>query len=327
MHFIRTRAAARTSAARALLVASAAVATAVVGTGSAHAVAPPLSHPRVTTHLDLAAGQTPENLTRANGGSLDVTLTGSRQVVNVGEDGVVRVLATLPLPADGGVRTPLGGAAVPTGITRASDGRIFVAYAAGDSRLTGLWSFKPGRSPRRIAALPASSFPNGIALDETRGNVYVADSTLGTVWQIPSRGGAAKVWATDPSLEPTAFAGANGLKVHRGAVWVSNTDAGTLLRIRVRDRGSAGPVEVRATGLSGVDDFAFTGRGDDAFAALFVANQVVHVDDHGGTRTVLDAGDGLQNPSAILLRRSTAVVSGSARITGVDPNLLTARRG
>jgi DNA-binding beta-propeller fold protein YncE len=240
-------------------------------------------------------------------------------------DGAVRVLATLPLPADGGVNTPLGGAAAPTGITRATDGTIFFAYAAGDSRLTGLWALRPGKPPRRIAALPVESFPNGIALNEATGEIYVADSVLGTVWKVPRRGGAAQAWSGNAALAPVPFIGANGLKVHRGAVWVSNTDAGTLLRIPIARDGSAGPVRVRATGLTGIDDFAFTGRGDKVLAALFTPNRVVLVDGYGPGRTVLDATDGTQNPTAIAVYGSAVVVTNSARGTGVDPNLITAR--
>ncbi|MFF9202203.1 hypothetical protein ACF1AE_10310 [Streptomyces sp. NPDC014986] len=231
----------------------------------------------------------------------------------------------MPLPADGGVKTPLGGAAAPTGITRAADGTIYFAYAAGDSRLTGLWALRPGGQPRRIAALPATSFPNGIALDRASSEIYLADSVLGIIWKVPRRGGTAQIWSANPALAPVTFIGANGLKVHRGAVWVSNTDAGTLLRIPITRSGSAGPVQVRATGLNGIDDFAFTGRGDKVLAALFTSNRVVLIDSWGPGRTVLDATDGTQNPTAVAVDGSAVVVTNSARGTGVDPNLITAR--
>jgi len=312
-----------TLGAAAFLVMTGLLSTAVA-TGPAAAASAPLSHPGVVAHFDLAAGQTPENIVVGPDGSTDVTFVGSRQIAHVDVHGRTTVLATLPLPADGGVNTPITGAAVPTGIARAADGTLFVAYAAGDSRSTGLWRVRPGGEPQRIAALPATSFPNGIALDGTSKNVYIADSSLGTVWKVPVRGGAARRWATDPALDRTSFAGANGLKFHGGAVWVTNTDEGTLLRIPVSGRGSAGAVQVRATGLTNVDDFAFTGRGDQAFAALFGSSQVVLVRAGGGHRVVLDGSDGLQNPTAVAVLDSTVTVGSSARQTGTDPNLLAA---
>ena len=208
---------------RSALGAAAAIVTSLIfagaAAGPATAATTPLSDPRITAHFDLAAGQTPENIVVEPNGSTDVTLVGSRQVAHVDVHGKTTILATMPLPADGGVNTPITGAAPPTGIARTADGTLFIAYAAGESRSTGLWQVRPGGKPHRIAALPASSFPNGIALDEAAKNIYIADSALGTVWKVPLDGGTARAWATDPALNRTSFAGANGLKVHRGAVW------------------------------------------------------------------------------------------------------------
>ncbi len=163
------------------------------------------------------------------------------------------------------------------------------------------------------------------AVDETSGTVYIADSTLGTVWQAPVSGGPATPWAAGTALERTAFAGANGLKVHRRAVWVTNTDTGTLLRVPITGNGTAGPIQTRTHGLTGVDDFAFTGRGDQALAALFGSSELLLVDPGSRSTAVLDEGDGLQNPTAVAVQGSTVVVSSSARQTGTDPNLVTVR--
>jgi len=113
--------------------------------------------------------------------------------------------------------------------------------------------------------------------------------------------------------------------VHDGAVWTTNTDAGTLLRLPIGRHGASEQPQVRATGLTNVDDFAFTGRGDQVLAALFGPNQVVLVNENGTYRTVLGAGDGLQNPTAVAFRHQTVYVDGSARATRVDPNLVLAQ--
>ncbi|MFF1479076.1 hypothetical protein ACFVYD_16135 [Streptomyces sp. NPDC058301] len=130
--------------------------------------------------------------------------------------------------------------------------------------------------------------------------LYAADSALGTVWRVPVTGGGRAAWATTKALRPvpskTGF-GANGIKVHDGAVWVSNTDRGTLLRIPVRRDGSAGRTRVRATGLDGIDDFAFTSRhADTVLAAVNGTNQVVVVRPRGTHSVVLTQQDGLSNP-------------------------------
>lgn len=213
-----------------IIAAAAAAVTAIASTGPAFAATPPLSGARTAVHFDLTAGQTPENFVVEPNGSVAVTFVGSRQVAHVALDGRTDVLATLPLPQDGGTHTPVTGAATPTGIVRAHDGTLYVAYAAGDSTLTGVWRLRHGGRLQRVAPLPADSFPNGLALDAHGDQLYIADSNLATVWRVPTSGGTPTAWAKNGSLARTSFAGSNGLKVHDGAVWTTNTDAGTLHR-------------------------------------------------------------------------------------------------
>jgi thiol-disulfide isomerase/thioredoxin len=129
----------------------------------------------------------------------------------------------------------------------------------------------------QIAELPPSGLPNGMALDARNGDLYVSDSTLGTVWKVPAQGGAPTAWATGPSLAEASFAGANGLVIHRNAVWAGNLDKGLIVRIPILSDGSAGPAESEATGLNGgLDDFSVAGR-NTIVAALNMADEVVQV--------------------------------------------------
>jgi hypothetical protein len=277
---------------------------------------------RVAVHFDLAAGQLPENVALAPDGTAYVTFAKARQVAAVSPGGVTRIVATLPPPADGGVRTPVLNFPLTTGIVRTADGTLYFLYASGDAGSTGLYRLRPGDAPRRIAALPAAGLPNGLALDERTGTFYVTDSVLGTILAVPLRGGTATVWSSAPELSPTGFLGANGVQVRGGAVWATNLDQGTVLRIPVR-RGRAGDVEVRARGLVGIDDFAFAG--DDVVAALNGPNQVVRVAPDGTATVLLTSADGLQNPTSVAVRGGTAYVLSAAYTTATDPNLVLAR--
>ncbi|MEU0335120.1 hypothetical protein [Streptomyces sp. NPDC006193] len=310
-----------------------AAATAVLAFGLVAAAPAPGSEPvvtdaRVVAHFDLAAGRTPENIALERDGSADLTFASARQVARVAPDGRTRVLATLPAVAD--PATPLVGSAVVTGIARAQDGTLYVNYATGTAA-TGIWRLSPtGGAPERIAALPADGLPNGLALDERRGVLYAADSVRGTVWRVPRAGGTATAWAVGEALEPlrapsASGFGANGIKVHRDAVWVSHTGRGALLRIPVGADGAAGPVETRATGLEGIDDFAFPGQGRSVLAALNSGSRVVLVRPDGAVVTVLTARDGLSNPTSVAVRGRTVYVPSAAYSTGRDPNLLLAR--
>ncbi|MFF7458895.1 hypothetical protein [Kitasatospora sp. NPDC008115] len=301
---------------------AAALALALLAVTPAVAVAPPLSDPRFVAHFDLAQGLQPENIAVEPDGAVDLTFSNARQVGRVAPDGRLTVLATMPAPEH--PATPLIGAAVVSGLARAHDGTLYFTYATGTEDLTGVWRLCPGEEPERIAAFPVDSLPNGLALDEHAGVLYSADSALGLVRVVPLDGGAPAVWSDDAALKPVSAFGANGLKVHRGAVWVGNTDTGSVLRIPVGPDGAAGPVEVHAGGLPGLDDFAFVGAGDDLLAALNPSNEVVYIGPDGTRHTVLDAADGLSNPTSVGIGGDTVYVPSAAFFTLTDPNLLAA---
>jgi hypothetical protein len=287
----------------------------------AYAGVDPHAAPSVV-HFDLAAGQMPENIVLGPDGATYLTFAGARQVAVVAADHSVRILATMPLPADGGGHTPVLGFALTTGLVRTGDGTLYFLYASG-SAATGLYRLRPGGAPHLIAALPADGLPNGLALDEHARRFYVTDSVRGAVYTVALAGGAAQVWSSAPELAATGFLGVNGIKVHRGAVWVTDLDRGTLLRIPLRD-GHAGPVETRATGLAGADDFTFPDpAGDTVLAALNPANEVVRVTPGGATQVVLTAADGLENPTSVAVRAGRVYVPSAAYTTATDPNLLT----
>jgi hypothetical protein len=300
---------------------------AALGVAPATAATAPISQARIAVHFDLAKGQMPENIAAGPNGSSYVTFAGGRQVAQIGRNGKITVLATLPAPADGGVHTPALGFPLTTGIVRGPDGTLYFGYATGTADLTGIWRLRPGHQAERISALPATGLPNGMALNKHTNRLYVADSVLGKIFVVPAGGGPAKVWAQGPELAATGFLGVNGMKIRDGAVWATNLDRGTVLRIPVTRHGSAGKVETRATGLVGIDDFAFTGRGNALLATIDPSNTVELVKNDGSHSVVLDAADGLQNPTSLAVRGRTVQVLSAAYLTQKDPNLLVAHLG
>jgi len=105
-----------------------------------------------------------------------------------------------------------------------------------------------GGAATRLAALPANGLPNGLAMDRATDTLYASDSVLGVIWRVKTSGGKPAVWARGAALEPDGFLGANGLKLHNGAVWTTNLDKGTVLRIPMLATGSAGNIQVKSRG-------------------------------------------------------------------------------
>ncbi|MFJ2886811.1 hypothetical protein ACIO53_12300 [Streptomyces sp. NPDC087305] len=78
--------------------------------------------------------------------------------------------------------------------------------------------------------------------------------------------------------------------------------------------------------MTTVDDFTFTGAGDEMLATLnhTDTDTVVRIRPDGRHTTVLSAADGLRNPTAIEARGDTVYVLDAAYVTADDPNLLVA---
>ncbi|MGW4059221.1 hypothetical protein ACWEGE_13120 [Amycolatopsis sp. NPDC004747] len=308
----------------ALLVAGAAAPAALAA--PAHRLAGThLGEVRVIARFDRSAGQAAESIAPEPGGGAVIGMIPARQVVRVGPDGAVRVLVTMPLPPGGGGTTPIVGIPVVTGVARSDRGNVYFLYSAGQGGLTGIWEVRPSGAPRLVVRLPADAMPNALVIDGARDRFLVTDSAVGRIWQAPLAGGAASVWSADPALAPDGFFGANGLKVHDGAVWASNSDRGTLVRIPVVAGGGAGRAQVRATGLAGVDDFDFTGRGTEILAAINQAGELVRVGPDGTRETLLDKDDGMEGTTAVVVRGNRVYVTNGANLAGDNPDLLLAR--
>jgi DNA-binding beta-propeller fold protein YncE len=182
----------------------------------------------------------------------------------------------------------------------------------------------------QFVATPDVKVLNGLAADWAQNALYATDSNADTVWKISFKTGTASLWAQGAYLEPSTGQGpigANGIKVHDGAVWVSNTSQGTLLRIAIGAHGTAGAVTTVAEDLPAIDDFAFTGDGSTVIAALDHTDEVAIVYPDGSHHIVLTAADGLSDPTSIAVRRSAVYVPSGAYFTHVDPNLLVAKLG
>ena len=284
----------------------------------ADAATPALTGAHIIANFSYSTKQQPENIALEPSGSADLTFNLSLQVGRVTTAGSLTNLSTLP--EDG------GGNALVSGVVRLDSGTLLVNYNAGSS--SGVWSIpSTGGTAAQLVPIPGAGWLNGMTYDPSKRVLYLTDSTLGEIWQVSLSTNTASVWATGSALLPGSSPGAkgaNGIKLHNGAIYVSNTSAGTLLRIPINSDGTAGAISTVASGLTGIDDFTFTSDGY-VIAAQNPANEVSIVNPSTGTSTVaLTSADGLDNPTSVAITGSTVYITNGAYLTGSDPNLMLA---
>ena len=96
------------------------------------------------------------------------------------------------------------------------------------------------------------AFPNGMAIDR-HGNIYVADSFLGTIFKLSHETAQLSVWFKDPALlsnNPNQPVGANDLAFDKDQdfLYVDNAGNRQVFRVAFGEHGSAGKLELFADG-------------------------------------------------------------------------------
>ncbi len=258
---------------------------------AAAAAAAPL---RTVVAFNPAAKEIPENLAIARDGSIYVSLAFASEIDRIAPDGTQ---SRLTIPTMGGITVGLA-------IDRYANG-LDVAVRSPDPAAAGIWRVPLASfaDPTRIAALPTSSFPNGIAFDSA-GNLYIADSNLAVIWRLAGGASQPTQWSDSPLLAPTGASfmnfplpGANGIKIRHRRIYVSNTSTDNILTIPIRPYGQPGQVAVKFTGIE-ADDFAFAANGD-LYVAENPPSELVRVTPSGDVTPLATQAEGLDNPSAV----------------------------
>jgi sugar lactone lactonase YvrE len=160
-----------------------------------------------------------------------------------------RIVDIIPVPAGkAGVASLLGELFEP------SQGLYVVDFANGAPTNGRLLRIDVKTHTVRVVATGYSA-PNGIAQDRHR-NLYVSDSFLGAIFKVAPDGSSNTVWIQDPRLAPQPGGsppfGANGLAFDRnqGFLYVASTSDSKIYRIPVQKDGSAGSMQLFASGAA-----------------------------------------------------------------------------
>ena len=160
----------------------------------------------------------------------------------------------------------------PWGLVFDSDGTIYFGAAERDivdksSPPTQLvYRQAKGEPPRLLLKVAQARALNGMTL-LAPGRILIADGRGGTIWHLDVASRTVSPFLRSELLDaPAGFElptpAANGLKIDRGWLYVSNTARGAMLRVRIGgDLQPAGAVEVYAEPVR-ADDFVFSPNGN-----------------------------------------------------------------
>jgi len=255
------------------------------------------ANPQQVLALDATRGQLPESMAVDDRGNFYLSM--GSQVAKVSPSLVVTTLATLPL-ATGGFAT---------GVKIGPRGDLFVASGAFDPALDASYVFKVDRRTGSVtvaAAFEPDGFPNDLAFDDA-GATFTTDSALGVIWKIP-RVGEPFIWLSDPLLQGNPNGGsfgvpfgANGITFDhkKSKLYVSNTDLGAILEVRLSANGAPAGVEVFAADsrLIGSDGIALD-RSGTLYVAVNTQDQLATVDKQGRV-SIVASGGLLDGPSSL----------------------------
>jgi sugar lactone lactonase YvrE len=125
---------------------------------------------------------------------------------------------------------------------------------------------RKGEAPQLALKIEAAKALNGMTL-LAPGRILIADGRGGVIWHFDTRTNSATRFIQDETLDvPADFKlptpAANGVKIHQGHLYISNTARGLMQRVRLgSDLAPAGKVEVFADQVR-ADDFIFSPAGN-----------------------------------------------------------------
>jgi len=203
-------------------------------------------------------------------------------------------------------RTPDGGQEIfarvegtVSGIVTAPEGGIFVCSRKQDGPESICHIDARGQVEPWLD-LPDARFLNGMTRlsDQV---LLAADSFTATIWQVELPRRQASSWLTHELLSKLSsqsqIPGPNGIKVFAGAVFVSNSDQATVVRIPVLKQQQAGTPAIYASNLL-LDDFTFDEQGH-LYGTTHPLNTVVRLARNGTRLTIAGPEQGVAGCTAV----------------------------
>jgi sugar lactone lactonase YvrE len=277
---------------------------------------------KLVAPFEVAKGELPEGLAIGDGVPyVGLAPTGQIGKVNL-SDGSLSTFATLPAPVPNkGFMTGLAFSAKDAGVLYAALVSFVPEVQAGIYRVGAA-----GGKAELFAKSADMVFPNGLIADEA-GDWFVADSNAGAVFKVSQSGSTVDKWLSDDALAGDSAhscasakgaglpfnIGANGITKLGDALYVTNTDKGSVVRIALTADGKAGKVSLLAgpdcATLGGAD--GITTHAGALYVANNFLNRVVRLDAQGEVTTVA-AGAPLDFPASLVFDAGALYVTNFA---------------
>jgi len=156
----------------------------------------------------------------------------------------------------------------------------------------------------KVMAIKGAMFLNGIT-PLTATQFLIADAFKGCIWLLDMTSKTTSVWLRDPLLglsDPKQQTPAvNGLKIHQGVLYASNTQRQLLLRIPIR-QGKAGTPRVFVDKVN-LDDFAIDKQGT-LYGCTHFYNSVIRITPAGKITVIAEQPQGAAGCTSLAFGRS-----------------------
>jgi sugar lactone lactonase YvrE len=253
----------------------------------------------------------PEGLALDSKGNLFATLVNLGEVVMIKEDGSYDHIAWVPSREESGKGVLLG-------LDFDQQDNIYVAYTARskkndlgldladpfhpacrDATVTRSGVYKIDARTKKVTALATKAdgwpfcYPDDVAID-SNGNVYMTDLTYAGIWKISPNGKKVDLWSAHPLLNWSSKPysglplGVNDLaldKQEKNIYAVTDGDP-MVLRIPIKDDGTAGDPVALPSGFSAFDGITLDGKGN-IYVSEILLNQIWVLSPDGSQRILI----------------------------------------
>lgn len=244
------------------------------------------------------------------------------------ESGAVSPYGTMPIPV------PNQGFV--SGLAAHGDALYGAFVSFNPSVQPGVYRIVKGGAPELFAKDAGMVFPNGLAFDDDD-RMYITDSAAGAVFRV-ERDGKVTKWLADPLLAGAKDAcgeggvgvpfdiGVNGIAIDGDKVFLTNTDHGQVVQVKIQKDGSAGAPSLLVQpdcALSGADGLALAPDGD-LVVAVNHQNKLVRIS-RDGKVSPLASGAPLNFPASVTFEDGALYISNFAFLDAKTPGLLRIR--